>query len=293
MVDLIARPQLGVSRRAGQTSHLVRAVAGVRGRMDAAPSRAAEVAGLPEADRSPTEVATGSLAGSPRRRQPAGGADDERDDRGSMGAEAEFTVLYQARFGDLAAQLYAYTGDTGEAQEVVQEAFLRAWQRWQQIGRYDDPVAWVRRVAWNLATSRHRKVAVFRRFAAKIATPDHDQPVGPERVALVHALRRIPEQHRRALVLHYLADLSVADIALEVSVAEGTVKSWLHRGRAELARLLTDDHPFPADAAAPAVGSGNGRRTPDRSQPQRPVPAEPGTHQVARHQTSGGGATRA
>ncbi len=61
-----------------------------------------------------------------------------------------------------------------------------------------------------------------------------------ERVVLVAALRKLPPAQRRALVLHYLADLSIADIAAESGVAEGTVKSWLHRGRVELARHLVD-----------------------------------------------------
>ena len=45
---------------------------------------------------------------------------------------------------------------TRETQDLVQEAFIRAWKRWDRIRRYDDPVAWVRRVAWNLAMTRHR-----------------------------------------------------------------------------------------------------------------------------------------
>jgi RNA polymerase sigma-70 factor (ECF subfamily) len=157
-----------------------------------------------------------------------------------MRSEAEFAALYQARFADLASQLYAYLGDRAEAQDVVQEAFVRAWQRWARISDYDDPVAWVRRVAWNLATSRHRRVAVARRFLSRSRPPEPQPGAGPDRVALVAALRRLPEPQRRALVLHYLADLSVADIARDVGAAEGTVKSWLHRGRAELARHLSD-----------------------------------------------------
>ena len=54
----------------------------------------------------------------------------------------------------------------------------------------------------------------------------------------VLALRTLPEQHRRAVVLHYLADLSVAEIAAETGAAVGTVKSWLHRGRVQLAAVL-------------------------------------------------------
>lgn len=173
-------------------------------------------------------------------------ADDRRvrvettlSDRTARG-EADFTALYQARFAHLAGQLYAFVGDAGEARDLVQEAFVRAWQRWSTISRYDDPVAWVRRVAWNLALTRHRRLALFRRFAHKSRLPDSVAPVGPDRVALVAALRQLPEQQRRALVLHYLADLPIAEIAVETGVAEGTVKSWLHRGRTELAKLLVD-----------------------------------------------------
>ena len=158
----------------------------------------------------------------------------------SMRSEAEFTALYQARFSDLSAQLYAYTGDAAEAQDVVQEAFVRAWQRWHKIGEYDDPVAWVRRVAWNLATSRHRRVAVVRRFLSRATPPEHHPETSADHVALVSALRQIPERQRQAMVMHYLADMSVADIAREIGVADGTVKSWLHRGRIEMAKHLSD-----------------------------------------------------
>ena len=62
----------------------------------------------------------------------------------------------------------------------------------------------------------------------------------PDRVALVAALAGLPDRHRRVIVLHYLADLPVAAIARELGVAEGTVKSWLHRARAALAAQFVD-----------------------------------------------------
>ncbi len=62
---------------------------------------------------------------------------------------------------------------------------------------------------------------------------------GPDRVALTAALARLPANQRRAVVLHYLADLSVTQIAAQEDVPEGTVKSWLHRGRAALAAQLS------------------------------------------------------
>jgi len=62
----------------------------------------------------------------------------------------------------------------------------------------------------------------------------------PDRVVLVAALARLPERQRQAVVLHYLADLPLAAIALELGVAEGTVKSWLHRARTALADQLVE-----------------------------------------------------
>ncbi len=155
-------------------------------------------------------------------------------------AQAQFAELYQSRFAELAAQLFAFTGDGSETHDLVQEAFVRAWQRWDTIGAYDDPVGWVRRVAWNLAMSRFRRLRLQRLWEDRSPPPDAVLPLEPDRIVLVAALRKVTETQRRALVLHYLADLSVADIAAETGVAEGTVKSWLSRGRAALAEHLAE-----------------------------------------------------
>lgn len=162
--------------------------------------------------------------------------------------EAEFTGLYEKHFSELAAQVCAYLGDATEAQDLVQEAFLRAWQRWDKVGGYEEPVAWVRRVAWNLATSRHRRNQVARKFLQKSSAPELAPAASPDHVALVAALKQVPAKRRQALVMHYMADMTVAAIAAATGAKEGTVKSWLHRGRKELAALLTD----PA-AEAPAA----------------------------------------
>jgi Sigma-70 region 2 len=65
-----------------------------------------------------------------------------------------FEDFFAANFAVLVVQLNAHTANLVEAQDAVQEAFCRAWPRWQTISAYDDPVGWVRRVAWNIATSR-------------------------------------------------------------------------------------------------------------------------------------------
>ncbi|WP_184952273.1 SigE family RNA polymerase sigma factor [Paractinoplanes abujensis] len=152
---------------------------------------------------------------------------------------ADFDAVYAAQYADLTVQLYAYFGDRQEAQDVVQEAFCRALRRWSKVSRYDDPVAWVRRVAWNLAVSRWRRSRTALSFLRR-QRPQEPQVAGPDtvRIELVEALATLPAAQRRAVVLHYLGDLSVNEIAERENVAVGTVKSWLHRGRTALASQL-------------------------------------------------------
>ncbi len=153
-----------------------------------------------------------------------------------------FDDLYAAHYADLTVQLYAYFGDRQEAQDVVQEAFCRALTRWPAVSNYDDPVAWVRRVAWNLALSKWRRARTALSFLRR-QRPAEEHVAGPtpERVALMAALATLPPTQRRAVVLHYLADLSIAEIAEREGVAAGTVKSWLHRARGALATQLRHD----------------------------------------------------
>ncbi|WBB66324.1 SigE family RNA polymerase sigma factor [Micromonospora sp. WMMD812] len=149
----------------------------------------------------------------------------------------DFDQLYHAHFRSLTAQLAAYIGDVNQAQDLVQEAFCRAFARWSKVSRYDDPVAWVRRVAWNLATSRWRRLRTAQSHLRR-QRMEHVPGPTPDRVALTRALATLPPNHRRAVVLHHLADLSVTQIAQQENVPEGTIKSWLHRGRAALAAQL-------------------------------------------------------
>jgi len=151
---------------------------------------------------------------------------------------AGFDEFYAGHFHALTLQLFAFTGRLSDAQDLAQEAFCRALARWGAVSGYDDPIAWVRRVAWNLATSQWRR----RRVAANFLRRQREQHVegpDPDRIALIRALATLPDKQRRIFVLRYLADLSVLEIAQQESIAEGTVKSTLHRARAALAAQLT------------------------------------------------------
>jgi RNA polymerase sigma-70 factor (ECF subfamily) len=159
--------------------------------------------------------------------------------RAAAGRHADFEELYSAHFAGLTLQINAYVNNLTEAQDLVQEAFTRAIARWDKIAKYDDPATWVRRVAWNLATSRWRRQRTATAFLVR-QRAEHTAGPSPDRVALTAALATLPPTLRKAFVLFYIAQLTVAEIASEEDVAEGTVKSWLHRARALVAAHLTD-----------------------------------------------------
>ena len=154
------------------------------------------------------------------------------------GRAASFDGFYAAAGPRLVRQLHAMTGDLAEAQDCVQEACARAWQRWDRLQDYDAPEAWVRTVAWRLAVSRRRRVVSSAKALVRSGPPDDVPDLSPDHVALVAALRRLPAEQRRALVLHHVADLPVAEVAAETGVPVGTVKARLSRGRAALAASL-------------------------------------------------------
>ncbi|GAA2085852.1 hypothetical protein GCM10009759_06070 [Kitasatospora saccharophila] len=195
--------------------------------------------------------------------------------------DGDFRVFYEAAYGQLVAHLYALTGDLGEAQDAAQEAFVRAWNHWGRLVSHENPVAWVRLTGQRIAISRWRRARTA--LQSWIRHGDGQQsPVpgpGPETVALVEALRKLPEAQRSALVWHHMGGRSVAEIAADEGVPVGTVKARLHRGRQALAVLLGEE---PAAVVEEPVVA-----------PLRPVrAAAAGERQDVREQrtTGGGGA---
>jgi len=159
---------------------------------------------------------------------------------------ADFDEFYSSSAARLVRHGYALTGDLAEAQDIAQEAFARAWQRWAAVRDCDSPEAWVRRVATNLAACRWRRIRVARAAAGHVL----EQPapeVSTDTVALVSGLRTLPDRQRTVLVLHYMCDLTVEQIAAELGCPTGSVKSWLSRGRIALAAAVRVVDPQPTD----------------------------------------------
>lgn len=147
--------------------------------------------------------------------------------------------VFDGSYRRLVVQLYAVTGSFDEAEDVVQEAFVRAAAAGRRFLRVDNHEAWLRTTAVNVHRSRWRKLRNGRRARERILPPRETEAL-EDHVAIITALRALPEPQRRVIALHYLADLPVDQIAVELGVPVGTVKSRLSRGRDALACLL--DH---------------------------------------------------
>jgi len=151
-----------------------------------------------------------------------------------------FDVFYRATAPRSLRYAFAVINDAGEAQDATQEAYARAWRRWSTVERHPSPEAWIRLTISRLATDRWRRLGGLTRALTRADRPRATPPPGEDTVLLVEALRRLPANHRRALALHYLYDLSIEQIVAETGASAGTVKSWLSRGRERLAAQLGD-----------------------------------------------------
>lgn len=164
----------------------------------------------------------------------------------------EFDRLYSEHSQAMIGQVFAMTGDLGAAQDAVQEAWIKAWLRWDKVRTYDRPASWVLRVALNNAVSGWRRT---KRNVLKAVTPDRPgspPPFDPgDQLDLLRALQTLPPEARRIVVLHHMAGYSVEEIAAAEGVAVGTVKSRLSRARGRLSQALglpTDSDPLDARA---------------------------------------------
>ncbi|MBL7254197.1 sigma-70 family RNA polymerase sigma factor [Paractinoplanes lichenicola] len=156
----------------------------------------------------------------------------------------DFDSFYALSSRRVLAHVAMMVGSRAEAEDAVAEAYLRAWNRWHKISKYENPEAWVRQVAYRQAVSTWRK-AVNRIQAHWRETTDQTvDELGPDHVAIVAALRKIPADQRRVIVLHHVAGLTVAEIHSELGIPAGTITTWLARGRRALAAHLNDSDTF-------------------------------------------------
>lgn len=143
-----------------------------------------------------------------------------------------FTAFYERRRVEVHAAVAVTLGDRQLAVEAVDEAFVRAAERWAQVSQLDRPAGWVYRVAVNWATSWRRKWS--RRPTLPVEVLDRAHHDAADALALLEELDRLPLPQRQMLVLRFVWGYSVPETAAALGVAEGTVKSGVHRARQQL-----------------------------------------------------------
>ena len=154
-----------------------------------------------------------------------------------------FEHFYLQEYPGVVKLVYALSGSRAAAEDIAQEAFLRAYRDWERVGSYEHQAAWVRRVATNLATSGLRRRLAEARALARLAGRREPalEPLPAEEADFGRALRALPRRQAQAVALFYVEDLSVQQIAVVLDCAEGTVKAHLAKARHSLAKRLQLD----------------------------------------------------
>jgi RNA polymerase sigma-70 factor (ECF subfamily) len=150
-------------------------------------------------------------------------------------------------------------GDEAAAEDAAQETFLKIWRALPGFRGDSSVSTWIYAIARNTCLTRRRIAARDRTFslddADAAAIPSHDIPAGMA-ADLRAALARLPAKYARVLTLFYLEDRSYQQVALALDLPMGTVKTFLHRAKKELAVLLAEQAPRKENAIPwPALNS--------------------------------------
>lgn len=170
--------------------------------------------------------------------------------------EAEFAAFMRECTPALARTAWLLSGDEHRAQDLVQLALMRTYLAWPRA-RQRDPLAYARRV---LANAR---IDAWRKVRRELLTAPHDLPEGAvpsgtrlhaDRDQLVRALQALSTRQRQVVVLRHLVGLSEREVADDLGVSVGTVKSTASRGLAQLRPTLGDPHPSSSTRGRSPIG---------------------------------------
>jgi len=134
---------------------------------------------------------------------------------------------------------YRYANNPSEAEDIAQDALLRAWRRRSTLREADRRNQWLATIVRNEAFRQHARFRPDPIGTLETQEGEEDAQVVAtvERADLHAALRALSERDRQLLELRYTEDLTQAAIARRLGVPEGTAKVWLHRARNKLRRL--------------------------------------------------------
>ncbi len=155
------------------------------------------------------------------------------------------TALYEAHALGLVRLAVVMTGDQGSAEDIVQDAFLGLYRRWDRLTDLPHPLAYLRASVLNgCRTALRRRSRADRRLQRLSEVPSESAEaralLSEEQQAVARAIRDLPDRQREALVLRYYLDMSEADAAEAMRVSRGAVKSATSRALAAIGRRLKE-----------------------------------------------------
>jgi RNA polymerase sigma factor (sigma-70 family) len=151
-----------------------------------------------------------------------------------------FEVFFDREAVTLFRRLYAVTGDAGEAEEIMQDAFLALWERWDRVRTMEDPTGYLYRTSMNVFRKRGRRAALaIRKRLALVpdAVPFADIDAQQDVVA---ALRILTPRQRAAIVLLDVLDYSSEDAGKALGVTAGTARGLASRARETLRQQVVE-----------------------------------------------------
>lgn len=148
----------------------------------------------------------------------------------------DFGAFYRREYASVATLTMVLTRSRAAAEDIAQDAFLRAHRDWSRVGNFDNPEGWVRRVATNLAMSRFRRLRAEARALLRLNPASTTTFMSPEATEFWSVVRRLPPRQAQVVALHYVEDRSVDEIAETLAISPGSVKTHLHRARQTLAQ---------------------------------------------------------
>jgi RNA polymerase sigma-70 factor (ECF subfamily) len=152
----------------------------------------------------------------------------------------DFEGLVDAEHAGLYGALCLITRDRFEAEDVMQEAFLKVWERWDRVRDMDDPTGYLYRAALNLYRKRLRRASLAVRRAIRLAPPRDELAEVETRDAVVRALAGLTPRQRMSVVLVDLLDHSSEDAGRVMGIKAATVRVLVSQGRAALKRNAGD-----------------------------------------------------
>jgi RNA polymerase sigma-70 factor (ECF subfamily) len=145
-----------------------------------------------------------------------------------------FDEFFTSEHARLFGALCLVTGDRFEAEEIMQDAFLRLWEKWDRISGFDEPSAYLFRTAMNLFRNRYRRAALAVRRTVSLAPIEDAFATVEDRDVVVRALRDLTPDQRAAVVLTSYVGLASEEAGKVLGMKASTVRTLATRARAAI-----------------------------------------------------------